>query len=232
VESHAHPTYANPTSANPASAHTVHLDAQAPSAERDRLVRRARWLAAGGLAWHGIEAAVAIGAGIVAGSIALIGFGADSVIEMIAGVVVLWRFAESRDGSASAERRAQQLIAGSFGVLAVYVGFEAVRALAVADAPEVSWIGIGLAIVSLVTMPLLARAKTSVSMRIHSSAGVAEARQTTLCFYMAVALLAGLGANALFGWWWADPIAGLAIAAIAADEARKAWRGEQCCDAC
>jgi divalent metal cation (Fe/Co/Zn/Cd) transporter len=192
-------------------------------------VRRARWLAAGGLAWHGIEAAIALGAGIVAGSIALIGFGADSVIEMIAGVVVLWRFAESRDGSASVERRAQQLIAGSFAVLAVYVGFEAIRSLAIADEPSVSWVGIGLSLVTLVSMPVLARAKTTVSQRIHSSAGVAEARQTTLCFYMAVALLAGLGANALFGWWWADPLAGLAIAGIAADEARKAWRGEQCC---
>jgi divalent metal cation (Fe/Co/Zn/Cd) transporter len=219
MESHAHVTHA----------HTIHLEAQAPSAERERLVRRARWLAGIGLAWHGIEAAVALGAGIVAGSIALIGFGADSVIEMIAGVVVLWRFAESRDGSASVERRAQQLIAASFVVLAVYVGFEAIRSLAIADAPSVSWVGIGLSIVTLVTMPMLARAKTSVSTRIHSSAGVAEARQTTLCFYMAVALLAGLGTNALFGWWWADPLAGLAIAGIAADEARKAWRGEQCC---
>jgi divalent metal cation (Fe/Co/Zn/Cd) transporter len=213
-------------------AHTIHLEAQAPSAEREGLVRRARWLAGIGLAWHGIEAAVALGAGIVAGSIALIGFGADSVIEMIAGVVVLWRFAESRDGSASVERRAQQLIAGSFVVLAIYVGFEAVRSLAVADEPTVSWVGIGLSLVTLMTMPVLARAKTGVSTRIHSSAGVAEARQTTLCFYMAIALLAGLGANALFGWWWADPLAGLAIAAIAAGEARKAWRGEQCCANC
>jgi divalent metal cation (Fe/Co/Zn/Cd) transporter len=224
MESHAHPTHVHTT-----HAHTIHLEAQAPSAERDRLVRRARWLAAGGLAWHGIEAAVAIGAGIVAGSIALIGFGADSVVEMIAGVVVLWRFAEARDGSASVERRAQQLIAGSFVLIAVYVGFEAVRSLAIADEPGVSWVGIALSVVSLATMPLLARAKTGVSRRIHSSAGVAEARQTVLCTYMAAALLAGLGANALFGWWWADPIAGLAIAAIAADEARKAWRGEQCC---
>ena len=210
-------------------AHTVHLAAQAPSPERERLVRKARLLAAAGLAWHGIEAAVAIGAGIVAGSIALIGFGADSVIEMFAGAAVLWRFGANRDGSASIERRTQQMIAASFVVIAVYVGFEAIRSLAVADEPEVSWIGIGLSVVTLVTMPLLARAKTNVSRQIHSSAGVAEARQTVLCTYMAAALLAGLGANALFGWWWADPLAGLAIAAIAADEARKAWRGEQCC---
>ncbi len=220
-------------SATHSHAHTVgleaHLEAQAPSPERERLVRRARLLAAAGLAWHGVEAAVAIGAGIVAGSIALIGFGADSVIEMFAGAAVLWRFASSRDGSASIERRTQQLIAGSFVVIAAYVGFEAIRALAAADEPEVSWIGIGLSVVTLITMPLLARAKTNVSRQIHSSAGVAEARQTVLCTYMAVALLAGLGANALLGWWWADPVAGLAIAAIAADEARKAWRGEQCC---
>ena len=216
-------------SASHSHAHTIHLEAQAPSPERERLVRKARLLAAAGLAWHGIEAAVAIGAGIVAGSIALIGFGADSVIEMFAGAAVLWRFAESRDGSASVERRTQQMIAASFVVIAAYVGFEAIRSLAIADEPEVSWIGIGLSLVTLVTMPLLAQAKTNVSRQIHSSAGVAEARQTVLCTYMAAALLAGLGANALFGWWWADPLAGLAIAAIAADEARKAWRGEQCC---
>jgi divalent metal cation (Fe/Co/Zn/Cd) transporter len=223
-------------SATHSHAHTIdlgaHLEAQARSPERERLVRRARRLAGIGLAWHGIEATVAIGAGIAAGSIALIGFGADSVVELMAGAIVFWRFTESRDGSVSVERRAQQLIAASFVVIAAYVGFEAIRSLAVADEPDVSWVGIGLSLVTLATMPVLARAKTRVSMQIHSSAGVAEARQTTLCVDMAVALLGGLGANALFGWWWADPVAGLAIAGIAADEARKAWRGEQCCASC
>jgi divalent metal cation (Fe/Co/Zn/Cd) transporter len=210
-------------------AQTVHLEAQMPSAEREKLVGRARWLARAGLAWHGIEAAVALGAGVVAGSIALIGFGADSVVELLAGFALLWRFGESRSESAGAERRAQQMIAGSFALIAAYVGFEALRSLAIADEPHASWVGVGLAAVTLVTMPLLARAKTRVSRELHSSAGVSEARQTVLCSYMSATLLAGLLANAVLGWWWADPVAALGIAALAANEARLAWRGEQCC---
>src|SRR2546423_6888937 len=119
---------------------------------RERLVRRARILAWGGLAWHAIEATVALGAGIVAGSIALIGFGSDSLIEALAGVVLLWRFAESRAGSEHAERRAQKLIGVSFYVIAAYVGVEAIRTLTGGHHPEVSWVGIGLAAVTLATM--------------------------------------------------------------------------------
>ena len=199
---------------------------------RQRLVRRARLLAWVGLAWHGIEASVALVAGVVAGSVALIGFGADSVIELIAGFVVLWRFADSREGSESAEVSAQKLIAASFALIAVYVGFEAGRSLITAAEPEASWVGVGLSLVTLVTMPLLARAKTNVAQQLHSSAGVSEARQTVLCSWMAAALLGGLLANAALGWWWADPVAGLVIAGMALSEARSAWRGEQCCAAC
>lgn len=209
------------------SAHTLALEH--PSSERPALVRRARVLAGVGLAWHGIEASIALIAGVVAGSIALVGFGADSVVELVAGFALLWRFGDSRSESAGAERRAQQLIAGSFGLIAAYVGFEAVRSLAIADEPQASWIGVGLAAVTLGTMPLLARAKTRVSRELHSSAGVSEARQTVLCAYMSATLLAGLLANAALGWWWADPVAALGIAALAANEARLAWRGEQCC---
>jgi divalent metal cation (Fe/Co/Zn/Cd) transporter len=210
----------------------VHVPAAAAAAGREPLVRRARVLARVGLAWHGIEAAVALGAGIVAGSVALVGFGADSVIELIAGFVVLWRFADSRQASDAAERRAQRLIAASFALIAAYVGVEATRSLIIAAEPDASWVGIGLSVVTLLTMPLLARAKTSVARDLNSSAGVSEARQTVLCSYMAGALLLGLSANALFGWWWADPVAGLAIAAMALSEARSAWRGEQCCATC
>ena len=203
-----------------------------PSVERNRLERQARMLAWGGIAWHVVEFAVAVGAGIAAGSIALIGFGADSMIEALAGFVVLWLFTGDRRGSQTAERRAQLLIAGTFFVLAAYVGVEAVRALVSGNHPGVSWVGIGLAAVTAVTMPLLAAAKRRVGTGLHSAATVKEAGQTQLCAYLSIALLLGLGANALLGWWWADPLAALAIAGVAAREGRSSWRGEGCCDAC
>jgi len=210
----------------------VQLGAVQPSAERGRLERRARALAWGGIAWHVVEFAIAFGAGIAAGSIALIGFGADSLIEALAGLVVVWLFTGARRGSPAAERRAQILIAVTFFVLAAYVGIEAVRALVVGDHPAVSRVGIGLAAVTAVAMPLLAVAKRRVGAALHSSATVKEAGQTQLCAYLSVALLLGLGANALLGWWWADPLAALAIAGVAAQEGRSSWRGEGCCDSC
>lgn len=200
-----------------------------PDGRRRTLVRRTQLLAWVGLAWHAVEASVALVAGIVAGSIALVGFGADSLVEMVAGAVLLWRFGGTRGDSDSAERRAQQLIAGSFVLIAAYVGFEALRDLATATEPEVSWVGIGLSVVTLATMPLLAGAKTRVARELHSSAGASEARQAVLCTYMAATLLAGLTANAVLGWWWADPVAALGIAAFALREARNSWRGKQCC---
>jgi divalent metal cation (Fe/Co/Zn/Cd) transporter len=199
-----------------------------PVAARPELVRRARVLARIGLAWHGVEATVAIASGIVAGSVALVGFGADSLVEALAGVTVLWRFAGGRASSEAAERRAQQLIAASFLLIAAYVGVEAVRNLVMAEHPDVSWVGIGLSAVTLVTMPPLARAKARVAHRIGSSATVSESRQTMLCAYLSAALLVGLAANAAAGWWWLDPIVALGIAAVATREARDAWRGEQC----
>ena len=200
--------------------------------ERPALVRRAKLLAWLGLGWHGIEAAVAITAGIVAGSIALVGFGADSLIESVAGVVLLWRFAASRSASESAERRAQQLIGASFYVLATYIAVEAVRTFAVGHHPDVSYVGIGLAAVTLVTMPPLAIAKARVGDRIGSSATKSEGRQNMVCAYLSAALLVGLGANAVAGWWWADPVTALVIAAVAVREGREAWHGDACCAAC
>jgi divalent metal cation (Fe/Co/Zn/Cd) transporter len=200
--------------------------------ERPRLVRRAKLLAWLGLGWHAVEAAVAIGAGLAAGSIALIAFGADSLIESIAGIVLLWRFAEARASSDSAERRAQRLIGVSFYVLAAYVAVEAVRTLAGGSHPDVSWVGIGLATVTLVTMPPLAIAKARVGERLHSSATASEGRQNMVCAYLSAALLAGLGANAVAGWWWADPMTAFVVAAVAVREGRQAWRGDACCAAC
>jgi divalent metal cation (Fe/Co/Zn/Cd) transporter len=203
-------------------AHAVALD-------RQRLVRRARRLAWLGLGWHAVEAAIALAAGISASSIALIGFGADSLVESLAGVVVLWRFAAARSGSENAERRAQQLIAITFYVLAAYVAVEAVRTLAGGDHPEVSWVGIGLAAFTAATMPVLAIAKARVGERLHSSATKSEGRQNMLCAYLSVALLVGLGGNAMLGAWWLDPVAALVIAAVAVREGRESWRGESCC---
>jgi divalent metal cation (Fe/Co/Zn/Cd) transporter len=200
--------------------------------ERTRLQRRARMLAWGGIAWHFVEFAIAVGAGIAAGSIALIGFGADSLIESFAGFVVVWLFTGQRLHSSTAERRAQQIIAGSFFVLAAYVGAEAIRTLLDGSHPEASWVGIGLAAFTAPTMPLLARAKRRVGSRLDSSATVKEGAQNMLCAYLSVALLVGLLANALAGWWWADPAAALVIAAVAVREGRESWRGEGCCDAC
>jgi len=194
-------------------------------------VRRARLLAWVGVGWHGVEAAVAIGAGVAAGSFALIGFGADSLIEAAAGLVVLWLFAAPRAGYAEAEARAQKLIAMSFYVLAAYIGAEAVRSLIGGHHPEVSWVGIGLSGVTLLTMPPLAAAKARVAERLGSSATKSESRQTMLCAYLSAALLVGLGLNAVAGWWWADPLTALVIAAVAVREGREAWRGESCCTA-
>jgi divalent metal cation (Fe/Co/Zn/Cd) transporter len=204
----------------------------APAANSHELVRRAKLLARLSLGWHAVEAAVAITAGLVAGSIALVGFGADSLIESVAGVILLWRFAAARVSSERAERRAQRLIGASFYVLAGYIAVEAVRALAGGHQPDVSWVGIGLAGVTLVTMPPLAAAKARVGERLGSSATKSEGRQNMVCAYLSAALLAGLGANALAGWWWADPAAALVIAAVAIREGREAWRGEACCSAC
>ena len=202
------------------------------AAERLRWERRARLLAWVGIAWHFVEFLIALLAGLAAGSIALIGFGADSFIEAVAGFVVIWLFTGSRIGSAHAERRAQQMIAVSFYVLAAYVSVESVRTLVNGDHPQTSWVGIGLAAFTAATMPLLARAKRRVGTRLGSSAAVKEASQTSLCAYLSVGLLVGLGANALFGWWWADPLAALLIAGVAFREGQQSWRGEGCADGC
>jgi divalent metal cation (Fe/Co/Zn/Cd) transporter len=201
-------------------------------AERARLQRRARLLAWGGNAWHVAEFAIALGAGLAAGSIALIGFGVDSLIEVLAGGVVVWLFTGNRIGSHTAERRAQQAISISFGLLAAYIAIESLRTLAAGHHPDASWVGIALAAFTAVTMPLLARAKRRVGHALGSSATVSEAKQTSLCAYLSVALLVGLGANAVFGLWWADPGAALVIAAIAAREGIQSWRGEACADGC
>ena len=217
------------------SQQTIRFGSLAPgtgNVDRDRLQRRARRLAWAGIAWHFVEFAIAISAGLAASSIALIGFGVDSLIESAAGFIVIWLFTGSRVHSRTAERRAQQAIAASFFVLAAYVVTESIRMLVAGDHPEASWVGIGLAIVTAPTMPLLARAKRKVGNELRSAATVKEGAQNMVCAYLSIALLVGLLANAVAGWWWADPAAALVIAGVAVKEGRESWRGEGCCEAC
>ena len=203
-----------------------------PPAQRARLERRARLLAWTGNAWHLVEFGIALGAGIAAGSIALIAFGADSLIEAFSGLVVVWLFTGRRLGSPSAERRAQQLIAASFFLLAAYVSAESIRDLVAGHHPHASRIGVGLASFTAPTMPLLARAKRRIGEKLNSSATISEGGQNMICAYLSIALLAGLLGNGIAGWWWADPAAALVIAGLALREGRESWKGRDCCDAC
>lgn len=191
-----------------------------------RKVRLLSWLSLGLIT---IEGVVAIAAGIVASSIALVGFGLDSGIEGIASLVIVWRFTGSRMFSSDAEHRAQRLVAIQFFLLAPYVTFESIRSLIGGDHPEVSYVGIGLAIGSLITMPLLGIAKQRLADQLGSAATKGEGRQNILCAYLAAALLVGLVGNAVAGAWWLDPIVGLLIAGVAVKEGVDAWRGEGCC---
>lgn len=199
-----------------------------PPQERAALEQRAKLLAWSGNAWHLVEFAIALAAGLAAGSVALIGFGLDSLIELAAGGVVIWLFSGGRGASHRAERHAQQLIAASYALLVVYIAVAATRELAGSHHPAVSWVGVGLAAFTAPTMPLLARAKRTVGRKLNSSATVSEAGQNMICAYLSIALLIGLLANALLGWWWADPAAALVIAAVAAREGLESWRGESC----
>jgi divalent metal cation (Fe/Co/Zn/Cd) transporter len=194
-----------------------------------RLARRAKLLSWASLAYMAVEGIVAVGAGIVAGSIALIGFGIDSAIEGFASVIIVWRFTGSRTLSEHAERRAQKLVAIQFFILAPYVGVEAIRALVEGHRPDESLVGIALAASSLVVMPLLGRAKQRIGGQIGSSATASEGKQNLLCAYLAGALLIGLLGNALFGAWWLDSAVALLIAYVAVQEGREAWKGDACC---
>ncbi len=203
--------------------------------DRRALVRRGSVLAWFTIAWNSFEGIAGIVAGIAAGSIALVGFGIDSYVEVFAGSVIVWRLSRERHGrelSQAAERRAVRLIAITFLALAAGVGAESIRKLAVGAEPEASPFGIGLAVVSLIVMPLLARAKRRVGEQLGSRAVVADATETTLCVWLSGILLVGLGANLLFGWWWADPLAGLGIVYVAGREGIEHLRSEQLDECC
>jgi divalent metal cation (Fe/Co/Zn/Cd) transporter len=197
----------------------------APSTSR--LEHRARLLAWATVGWNVLEAVVALAAGTVASSIALVSFGLDSMIEVFSAVVILWQFhgiAHDR------EERARRLIAFGFFGLAGYVAVQALVDLIASNEPESSPVGIALAIASLVVMPALAMAKRATGHRLGSHTVVADSNQTKLCAYLSVVLLVGLLLNAGLGWWWADPLAALGIAVLALNEGREAWRGDLCCD--
>jgi divalent metal cation (Fe/Co/Zn/Cd) transporter len=205
------------------TAHAAGVDSE----RRAVLSRRVRWLVAAAISYNVIEAIVAISAGTVAGSTALIGFGLDSVIEVSSAAAVAWQFS-GRDPAAR-ERAALRVIAGSFFALAAYVTVEAIRALLDAGVAERSQVGIVLAAVSLLVMPLLSYVQRRAARELGSASAVADSKQTLLCTYLSGVLLVGLLLNAVLGWSWADPIAALVIAAVAVREGREAWRGDHCC---
>jgi divalent metal cation (Fe/Co/Zn/Cd) transporter len=208
------------------SAH-VHAPSQPlPAAERARLGRRAQLLAAASVAYNAVEAVVAVAAGLVAGSVALVGFGLDSVVEVSSGLIILWQFRHRLPETR--ERQALRLMAFSFFALAAYVSFESVRALVGGHDPESSPVGIGLAVASLMVMPFLSWAQRRTGRALGSNAVVADSTQTLLCTSLSAVLLIGLLLNATLGWAWADPVAGLVIAVVAVREGLEAWRGENC----
>ncbi|MFC2135059.1 cation diffusion facilitator family transporter [Bacteroidota bacterium] len=179
------------------------------------------------LAWNVTEAVVSITAGAIAGSIALVGFGIDSIIESMSGAILLWRLKAGDKGEAR-EASALKLVGVSFLLLAAYVAYEAITSLIYQEAPDTSIVGIVIASLSLIVMPVLAHEKRKVASAINSRAMKADSRQTDLCAYLSAILLIGLALNALLGWWWADPVAGLIMVPIISKEGYDALRGEQC----
>lgn len=197
---------------------------------RSVLARRVRWLVAATISYNVIEAVVAISAGTVASSTALIGFGLDSVIEVSSAAAVAWQFSAREHAVREArERLALRIIAVSFFVLAAYVTVESVRALLGAGEAAHSTVGLVLAALSLVVMPGLSYAQRRAGRELGSASAVADSKQTLLCTYLSAVLLVGLGLNSLFGWSWADPLAALVIAGVAVKEGVDAWRGDACC---
>lgn len=196
---------------------------------RETYLRRGRILEILTLAWNTVEAVVAVGSGVLAGSTALVGFGVDSLIESSSGAVLLWRLTDGEDGEAR-EGLALRLVGVSFLILAAWVGWDALATLWSREAPDESLVGIILAAVSLMVMPVLARAKRKVARGLGSRALEADSRQTDLCAYLSAILLVGLGLNATLGWWWADPVAGLAMLPIIGHEGFGALKGETCTD--
>jgi divalent metal cation (Fe/Co/Zn/Cd) transporter len=186
------------------------------------------------VAWNVVEGTVAVTAAVLAGSVALLGFGIDSFVEMASGLVLLWRLrAESRHRDAEAvlriDRQARKLVAISLMALAAWVAADAIHTLWTGERPSPTLVGIVLTLVSMAVMRWLARAKKSAARALHSHALESDAAQTSICFWLSVIVLVGIGLNRLFGWWWADPVAALGMTVFLVREGRQAWRGEACC---
>lgn len=195
--------------------------------KRTALIKRGRKLEHFTLGYNFLEGLLSVGAGMLAGSVALVGFGVDSFIESLSGGILLWRLHAGDKGEAR-EQRALRLVGVSFLVLAAYVAFDAVKSLLQHELPEASYLGIGVTVISLFVMPVLARAKRQVGVELGSRALQADSRQTDICVYLSYIVLVGLGFNALLGWWWADPVAALVMVPIIAKEGIEALRGEAC----
>ena len=193
-------------------------------ADELRLGRRLEYMT---VLWNAVEALVALAAGAVSGSVSLLGFGIDSVIESSSGIILLWQLSDVTKREFR-ERTALKLVGLSFLFLALYVAIEAMRSLITRTPPEKSWVGVTLALVSLMVMPLLARAKRRLGAQLRSPALLADSRQTEFCAYLSAILLAGLSFNAAFGWWWADPAAALAMVPIIGREGYEALKGGSC----
>jgi len=204
---------------------------QRPALTRESLVFRARALVVFGLLWHSIEAAATLAAGIPASSSAMVGFGADVTVETVGGLVMLWRLSWGRALSESAERTAQRLIGVSYWLLATFVAYDSTQMLLSGERPETSVLGIVIAVLALIAMPPLRRAKAKVGDGLGSSAVKREGRENMMCAYLSICLLTGLGLNAALGWWWADPVSAYGVAAIAVVAGRRAWLGVNCCAA-
>lgn len=196
--------------------------------DRSIEIRRGIWLEYFTVAYNSLEGLIGLLAGFAAGSVALVGFGLDSLIEVTSGLALVWRLRLDHRAK-RAEAASLRIVGTCFVLLAIYVGAEGVRSLVISEAPSHSAVGIALAVVSLIVMPLLSRAKRRVASSIGSAALSADARQTEFCTYLSAILLGGLALNALLGWWWADPLAGLVMAPIIAKEGIDALRGKTCC---
>ncbi len=206
----------------------------AADAVRARAVRRGQRLEYVTVAYNCLEGLVGIAAGLAAGSIALVGFGADSIIEVTSGAILLWRLHADADPERRerVEASSARMVGICFLALALYIAYDSARTILLHEAPERSLPGIVLAAASLIVMPVLARAKRSVARLISSRALAADAKQTDLCMYLSAILLGGLALNAALGWWWADPAAGLLMVPIVVREGVKALKGKHCCDCC
>jgi divalent metal cation (Fe/Co/Zn/Cd) transporter len=196
--------------------------------EHATLIRRAKLLSWLTLAWLAVDGAIGMTAGIAANSVALIGWGLDCAIEAAASLIIIWRFTGARVHSEDAERVAQKVVAVSFLLLAPYIVVEAIDHLVTGNAAKASWIGIALAATDVILMPLFGRGKKRVGNLLRSGATAGAGKQNILCAYLSLAVLIGLGANALFGLWRLDPLVGLLVAVVCIQAGAQTWRGQAC----